>query len=129
MPVQVKAVDIYAMLSSFLTGGKSIEKVTVYPSDYGLEKMAEEARFGPIGLFEHSRLAERLQQEQQSEGASVVISRPGLSPKERAAVLETLNEEASSDDEGETEGKLRSITVSCDRALVEAWLVIFEQWL
>ena len=30
--------------------GQRIERVTVYPSDFGLERMAEEARLGPRGL-------------------------------------------------------------------------------
>lgn len=41
------AVDILAVLRSFLPAGGSIRSVTVYPSDYGLKRMAEEAAAGP----------------------------------------------------------------------------------
>ena len=43
----VRAVDILAALRSFLPTRGHIRSVTVYPSDYGLERMAEEARAGP----------------------------------------------------------------------------------
>ncbi len=43
----VKAVDIYAVLRSFLPAGGELKRVTVYPSDYGLERMAEEEAKGP----------------------------------------------------------------------------------
>lgn len=43
----VRAVDIMVVLRSFLPRGGHIERVTVYPSDYGLERMAQEAAAGP----------------------------------------------------------------------------------
>ncbi|KAK9840918.1 hypothetical protein WJX81_000303 [Elliptochloris bilobata] len=48
---RVAAVDLLALLSSFLGKGQRLARVTVYPSDFGLERMAEEARFGPRALF------------------------------------------------------------------------------
>lgn len=48
----VKAEDIYVLLSSFLPKGGQIMSVAVYPSDFGLQRMEEEAVHGPIGLFE-----------------------------------------------------------------------------
>ena len=47
----VTAVDILAVLRSFLPASGRIERVTVYPSDYGLQRMAEEASAGPRGLW------------------------------------------------------------------------------
>ena len=44
---KIRAVDILAVLRSFLGQGQSIRGVTVYPSDFGLEKMQEEAAIGP----------------------------------------------------------------------------------
>ena len=41
------AVDILAVLRSFLPAGGSIRSVTVYPSDYGIQRMSEEALAGP----------------------------------------------------------------------------------
>jgi hypothetical protein len=47
----VRAVDILAALRSFLprraAASSPIARVTVYPSDYGLQRMAEEAAVGP----------------------------------------------------------------------------------
>lgn len=43
----VRAVDIHAALRSFLPAGGHIASVTVYPSDYGLQRMQEEAAHGP----------------------------------------------------------------------------------
>lgn len=41
------AVDVLAVLRSFLPAGGSIRSVTVYPSDYGLQRMKDEAAAGP----------------------------------------------------------------------------------
>jgi hypothetical protein len=43
----VRAVDIHAALRSFLPANGRIASVTVYPSDYGLQRMQEEAAHGP----------------------------------------------------------------------------------
>ncbi|GIL58605.1 hypothetical protein Vafri_13624 [Volvox africanus] len=43
----VRAMDVLAVLRSFLPRGGLLERVTVYPSDYGLQRMAEEAAAGP----------------------------------------------------------------------------------
>ena len=44
---KIRAVDILAVLRSFLTSSRAITGVTVYPSDFGLQKMQEEAAVGP----------------------------------------------------------------------------------
>ena len=58
------AVDILAVLRSFLPAGGAIRSVTVYPSDYGLQRMKEEAAAGPqvrrgraVGLCSRGRCA------------------------------------------------------------------------
>ena len=43
---RIKAVDILVVLRSFAGQGR-VERVTVYPSDFGLQRMAEEASMGP----------------------------------------------------------------------------------
>ena len=43
----VRAVDIFAALRSFLPAGGALRSVTVYPSDYGLQRMKEDASAGP----------------------------------------------------------------------------------
>ncbi|GAQ86660.1 hypothetical protein KFL_003030030 [Klebsormidium nitens] len=47
----IRAVDILVMLKSFLPESGSIESVTVYPSDFGLERMKEEEVKGPQPLW------------------------------------------------------------------------------
>jgi hypothetical protein len=44
---KLRAVDIVAALRSFLPAGGSIKRVTVYPSDYGRQRMQQEAAQGP----------------------------------------------------------------------------------
>lgn len=49
---QVKAVDIFMMLRSFLPKGGQIKSVAVYPSEFGLKRMEEEAVRGPVALLD-----------------------------------------------------------------------------
>ena len=102
--VQVKAADILVMLKSFVAKGQSIKRVTVYPSDYGLQRMAEEAKFGPAGLVDNASLSQRLEgtdlaaPTDRTAGAVPRAGKKGLSKEERAAILETLNEQESDED-------------------------------
>ncbi|GMH25164.1 hypothetical protein Nepgr_027007 [Nepenthes gracilis] len=50
---QVKADDLFMVLSSFLPKGGHILSVTVYPSEFGLKRMEEEALHGPVGLYDN----------------------------------------------------------------------------
>ncbi|KAF6135868.1 hypothetical protein GIB67_038940 [Kingdonia uniflora] len=49
---EVRAVDLYVLLRSFLPKGGQILSVSVYPSEFGLKCMEEEAVQGPVGLFD-----------------------------------------------------------------------------
>ena len=42
------------ILQSFCPSGKRVLKVTVYPSDFGKERMAHEAKFGPQGIWKEN---------------------------------------------------------------------------
>ena len=113
----MRAIDILVMLQSFLNRGQKIEKVTVYPSDYGLERMADESRFGPMGLISgpassapqrdaaEPSVNGRKSAKQSSAGRAGTYK---MDDEERAAILEALNEQDSdsepasgSDSEGE----------------------------
>lgn len=52
---EVRAVDLYVLLSSFLPKGGHIVSVAVYPSESGLKRMEEEAVRGPVGLFDDDK--------------------------------------------------------------------------
>ncbi|XP_049280035.1 ESF1 homolog [Anopheles funestus] len=47
---RIRAVDVMVLLSSFLPPGSAIESVTIYPSEYGKERMKEEEERGPQEL-------------------------------------------------------------------------------
>eukprot|EP00596_Hydrurales_sp_CCMP1899_P000318 CAMPEP_0119044192 /NCGR_PEP_ID=MMETSP1177-20130426/29368_1 /TAXON_ID=2985 /ORGANISM="Ochromonas sp, Strain CCMP1899" /LENGTH=927 /DNA_ID=CAMNT_0007013849 /DNA_START=125 /DNA_END=2905 /DNA_ORIENTATION=+ len=47
----LKAQDLMSVLQSFCPPGKTIDRITVYPSDYGKEKMANEVIHGPPKIW------------------------------------------------------------------------------
>ena len=44
---RIKARDLYVLFNSFVPQGGALRSVTIYPSQTGLEKMAEEEKLGP----------------------------------------------------------------------------------
>lgn len=48
---RMRAVDILAVLRSFLPPGGAVQRVVVYPSDFGLARLAEEELHGPRAAF------------------------------------------------------------------------------
>ena len=46
---QIRAVDILTILRSFCPASGEVKRVTVYPSDFGLQRMKEENVIGPMG--------------------------------------------------------------------------------
>lgn len=67
----MQAVDILVMLKSFLPESGSIESVTVYPSDFGLERMKEEEVKGPQPLWGGDALEDDDDDESDDDGAGV----------------------------------------------------------
>jgi hypothetical protein len=51
---ELRAVDIFATLQSFVPKGRALFKVQVYLSDYGMKRLAEETRSGPMSIFASS---------------------------------------------------------------------------
>ncbi|GKY96106.1 hypothetical protein MPSEU_000570900 [Mayamaea pseudoterrestris] len=66
----VRALDIYALLSSFCPAG-SVRQVSVFVSDFGQEKLADLERFGPSGVWKNSTSA--ASEENENEGAGYEI--------------------------------------------------------
>ena len=50
----VRAVDVFAILSSFTAPG-AVKSVIVYHSDFGIERLKEEERFGPQGIWKKTK--------------------------------------------------------------------------
>ena len=50
----VRAVDIYSIIASFTPPG-AIEKVQIFPSNFGMERMKKEEQFGPSDLWKKKK--------------------------------------------------------------------------
>jgi len=59
----VRAVDLFAILSSFTPPG-AIRRVQIFPSNFGLERMAKEAQYGPANLWKENK------DDEEEEGSS-----------------------------------------------------------
>jgi hypothetical protein len=64
----IKAEDLVVVLQSFCPSGGSVQRVTVYPSDFGLERMEEEAKFGPQSIWAKSKRAQKDSDSDSSSG-------------------------------------------------------------
>ncbi|KAI3939818.1 hypothetical protein MKW92_023219 [Papaver armeniacum] len=53
---QVRAADLFVVMSSFLPKSGQIKSVAVYPSEFGLKRMEEESVKGPVGLFDDDKV-------------------------------------------------------------------------
>ncbi|CAI5716706.1 unnamed protein product [Hyaloperonospora brassicae] len=50
---RIRAVDLFALCNSFAPATGAVQNVTIYPSDYGLQKLKEEEQHGPQNLWDH----------------------------------------------------------------------------
>eukprot|EP01111_Echinosteliopsis_oligospora_P014649 TRINITY_DN5557_c0_g1_i1.p1 TRINITY_DN5557_c0_g1~~TRINITY_DN5557_c0_g1_i1.p1 ORF type:complete len:567 (+),score=214.77 TRINITY_DN5557_c0_g1_i1:42-1703(+) len=70
----ISAEDVLAVLQGFMPAGGVIQKVTVYPSDLGLQKMAEEEEHGPQEIWKD---------EEDEEGQGTALDEDKLRAHER----------------------------------------------
>lgn len=68
---EVRAVDLYVLLSSFLPKGGHIVSVAVYPSESGLKRMEEEAVRGPVGLFDDDKNKNEDEESEDDDGDEI----------------------------------------------------------
>ncbi|ELT94110.1 hypothetical protein CAPTEDRAFT_26295, partial [Capitella teleta] len=61
---RMKAVDLFVLLASFVPSGGVLKVVSIYPSEFGRERMAEEEALGPRELREKAEQIERKAEEE-----------------------------------------------------------------
>lgn len=66
---RIRAVDLMVLFTSFVPSGGVIESVTIYPSDFGLERLKEEEIKGPIELVETKNKYDDSDDEETEEGS------------------------------------------------------------
>lgn len=55
----ITAQDLLAVLQSFCPAGHTVKKLTVYPSDFGIEHMQREQHFGPSGIWKKDKSSKK----------------------------------------------------------------------
>ena len=65
----LRALDLLVVLRSFAPKSGEVKKVTVYPSDFGLKRMKEETKHGPLAAFGKT-VAGMAEKEKESEKKS-----------------------------------------------------------
>jgi hypothetical protein len=65
---RIRAIDLFALCQSFAPATGAVQNVTIYPSDYGLEKMKEEEQFGPQGLWKDEKDEKEKEASDEDEG-------------------------------------------------------------
>ncbi|KAG7397491.1 pre-rRNA-processing protein esf1 [Phytophthora boehmeriae] len=102
---RIRAVDLFALCQSFAPATGAVQNVTIYPSDYGLQKMKEEAEHGPQGLWddeEEGKREERVTETHaEDEEKSEVVTSDIEENEENEEKIGGDDEDSESDVEGE----------------------------
>ncbi|XP_076282548.1 ESF1 homolog isoform X1 [Lasioglossum baleicum] len=67
---RIRAVDLIVLFNSFLPSGGIIRSVTIYPSEFGLQRMKEEEITGPKELIEMSNKEDLDNENEDEEGST-----------------------------------------------------------
>ncbi|GLV37118.1 uncharacterized protein CBL_02052 [Carabus blaptoides fortunei] len=66
---RMRATDLMVLFNSFLPSGGVINSVTIYPSDFGIQRMKEEEVKGPIELVDGKNVKDGSDDEETEEGS------------------------------------------------------------
>ncbi|KAI9994079.1 hypothetical protein PInf_016642 [Phytophthora infestans] len=112
---RIRAVDLFALCQSFAPATGAVQNVTIYPSDFGLQKMKEEEQHGPQGLWDDKNKAESSENEEKLEA---VEKDDKDSTEEDEKAENTASDDENSDAEGEEDydsddplGVKKSVTI------------------
>lgn len=112
---RIRVVDLFALCQSFAPATGAVQNVTIYPSDFGLQKMKEEEQHGPQGLWDDKNKAESSENEEKLEA---VEKDDKDSTEEDEKAENTASDDENSDAEGEEDydsddplGVKKSVTI------------------
>ncbi|RLN63498.1 hypothetical protein BBP00_00004113 [Phytophthora kernoviae] len=100
---RIRAVDLFALCQSFAPATGAVQNVTIYPSDYGLQKMKEEAKHGPQGLWDDEDKGKKDEEasEKQSEDEEKSVAIKADSEEDNEEKSGDDGEDSKSDGEGD----------------------------
>ena len=97
----MRAVDLYVLFSSFCKGKAKVEKVEIYPSEFGIKEMERERREGPSKeIFEEVKPTKKNKKSQRKESEDSKLSNAS---DEHRQIIHTLDE-AIDDQDNNQEG-------------------------
>lgn len=121
----VTAQDLMVILQSFCPGGKAVRSVSIYPSDFGLKAMAEEAKYGPQHIWKTQKKSEEEtseNEEEEDESEEEEGEESSLDEEEDEEDQDEEDpEEGSDSEESKTESELAREQQENDEALEDIY--------